>query len=233
MKNVFFDYEIDREEIPISVPDIVIEKKTKDDFECRISDSYQIDLSFNEQLYRESIQKIRKEKDKEYIKEKSDAAKLLIKSINARSFTLLKVMNEIAYRQFDFLNGNTEYANSLEIKDVAISLMLHESTVRRAIQGKTVQTLRGITEIKSLFPKKTKSTADIYRLETDYEIKEYISRLINDEPKDSLYSDSDIMCLLNSRGIEISRRTVTKYRNNLNIPNTSQRNKIYGTSNQK
>ena len=104
--------------------------------------------------------------------------------------------------------------------------MCHKSTVHRAIANKTVATPCGIFDIKALMPKEIKSDKNAH-IVTDYSVKKYIQTLINNEPKDSPYSDSEIVYFLEGRGITISRRTIAKYRNDLDIANSNERLKEY------
>ena len=217
----------DFDDAPSEIPDIIIEIKGNNDLECYISDFFSPKIFLNEVLYRKSCAAIRNDFDRYFVKTQFEAAKFLIKSINSRNSILLKITNEVTYRQSDFLLGERNDMMPVDVKDVAISLMLPENTVKKAIENKIVQTPRGIFSLKSLLPKKTKLSTEISYAEKDIEVKNYINQLINDEPRQSPYSDDEIACLLNSHGINLSRRTVTKYRNNLKIPNLTERNKIY------
>jgi len=205
--------------------DLLIERESPREFAARIESSTLSDISFDDDLYRKSIEKCRAKSDKEYIKNNAADAKLLVKFINNRSITLLKIANEIAYRQRSFLTGADLSLSSVSIKSIACSLSLHESTISRAISNKTVSTPRGIFEMKSLLPRKIEADND--NVITDYSIKEYIKELVRNEPKSNPYSDGKIMSFLNSNGISISRRTVAKYRDALDIPNVVERVKIY------
>jgi RNA polymerase sigma-54 factor len=103
-------------------------------------------------------------------------------------------------------------------------LSLHESTINRALANKTIATPRGIFELKDLMPRKIKSQDNEI---SNYSVKECVKVLICNEPKDNPYSDDRIADILNKRGINISRRTVSKYRDILNIPNVTKRGLNY------
>jgi RNA polymerase sigma-54 factor len=218
----------DDEEVVTKLPDITIEEKSPDTFVVAVNQSLMPTVQINLELYETSYQRSRSVADKNYIKFKKNSAELLIKSIISRNITLTKIMREIVYRQRDFFIG---YAGLMPIdaKSIANALMLNESTVYRAISNKTVNTPQGCVDIKSLMPKEIKCES-CNSVATDYSVKEYMKNLIGKEPKHTPYSDSSIVYLLNRRGIEISRRTVTKYRNCLNIPNIFQRMKAYAIS---
>ena len=104
--------------------------------------------------------------------------------------------------------------------------MCHQSTIHRAISNKTVSTPCGIFDIKELMPKEIKSEKS-ETIVTDHSVKQYIQTLINNEPKNSPYSDNDIVCFLEGRGINMSRRTIAKYRNDMDIANSNNRLKEY------
>jgi RNA polymerase sigma-54 factor len=185
-------------------------------------------VEVNRELYETSRRKSRSDTDKNYIRSQKISAELLIKSVTLRNITLTKIMQEIIYRQRDFFAGYSGLM-PIDAKSIARALMMNESTIYRAISNKTVSTPRGCIDIKSLMPKEIKCELGD-SVATDYSIKEYMKNLISKEPKHTPYSDSNIVYLLNNRGIEISRRTVTKYRNCLNIPNVFQRMKAYAIS---
>jgi RNA polymerase sigma-54 factor len=219
-----FDYQSDNSSH--CIPDIIIDGKICDGYEPSMNDSSLPNLSVDKELYERFISKNLEKNDKKYMKEKVAAAQLLVKSVNYRASTLLKIAREIIYRQYDFFSGNNDCMYPIDVKTVANILMLHESTVHRAIANKNISTPRGMFDLKSLMPKKVKSDIE-ENFASDHSVKEYIKDLINNEPKHSPYSDNHIMHFLNSRGVNISRRTTSKYRSILNIPNASQRCKYY------
>ena len=213
----------DFSENPYRVPDVTIEKRN-----C----SYNVEVeevqipSIDNELCRNCLKKIKSKQDERYIKEKICDAELLVKAIHYRSSTLLRIVQEIAHRQNDFFTGNTSFLVPIDAQSVAHSIMCHQSTVHRAIANKTVATPCGIFDIKALMPKEIKSDKNAH-IVTDYSVKKYIQTLINNEPKDSPYSDSEIVYFLEGRGITISRRTIAKYRNDLDIANSNERLKEY------
>ncbi|MDR2794944.1 MAG: hypothetical protein LBB12_04155, partial [Holosporaceae bacterium] len=208
-----------------NVPDMIIKRQTVTDFNLAVNDILLPQVSVNVPLFAEISAKRCSRNDKKYINDNFSSAKLLVKSINYRNTTLVKILKEIAYRQQDFLNCRDSYLYPVSVRSIADALMMHESTVHRAIAGKTVATPRGVFGIKHLLPKEIKSK-NCQEVVSDYSIKEYMKALISNEPLDSPYSDSHIVSFLNSRGISISRRTVTKYRNALGILTASQRVKL-------
>lgn len=178
------------------------------------------------ELFQLCLKKTSSKRDRKYIEEKINDAKLLIKSINYRNSTLLRIVREIAFRQSNFFTGDTSDLLPLEIASIADSIMCHKSTIHRAIANKTIATPCGVFDIKSLMPKKIK-TEDSDNIVADSSVKKFIQNLITNEPSNSPYSDSEIAYLLKRQGVSMSRRTVTKYRSCLDIANSNDRRKEY------
>jgi RNA polymerase sigma-54 factor len=226
--NLISNVDDDEEEIIYKLPDIMVEEKSHNTFVVAINQSTIPTVRVNHELYEASRKKSRSDADKNYIRSQKFSAELLVKSIVSRNTTLMRIVQEIVHRQHDFFAGGSDLM-PIDVKSIAYALMINESTVYRAISNKIVSTPRGCIDIKSLMPKEIKCELED-SIATDYSIREYMKNLISKEPKHTPYSDSNIVHLLNSRGIEISRRTVTKYRNYLNIPNVFQRMKTYTIS---
>lgn len=215
----------DNLECSYKIPDVIVEHKYSG-YESTVVE-VQVPI-IDKKLYEVSCKKARSKNDKKYIKEHVEQAELLIKSISYRNSTLLKVLQEIVHRQQDFLNGESSFLMPISVKNIANTILCHPSTVHRAIMNKTVATPQGIFDIKSLMPKELKSEGSD-DVATDHSVKKYIQKLINNEPKNSPYSDNEIVCLLKNRGINISRRTIAKYRNDMSISNSSARLKKYNS----
>lgn len=222
VRNAIYDFEsyFDNECCQYKIPDIFLEN------EPSINGSILPHISIDTDLYDQSFKKCKSRIDQKYIQEKLKSAKILIQSINNRNTTILKVVKEVVYRQYDFLFGNSSSLIPISIKSIANSLQLHESTINRAISNKTISTPKGIFELKFLMPRQIKASGHKTIL-SDHTVKQYIKNLVDNEPKNSPYTDNHIAYFLNSQGIEISRRTVSKYRNIMNIPNVSCRNRSY------
>ena len=156
-----------------------------------------------------------------YLNEKYNAALWLIKSIEQRKQTIFNVVDAVIRHQRDFLDHGTQYLRTLTLKQVADDLGIHESTVSRAINGKYMQTPRGVFEIKYFFSSGV--TGSDGEGVSSNSIKSMIKEIIDSEDPKAPYSDQDMVSLLSDRGIEISRRTVAKYREGLNILSSSKR----------
>ena len=153
------------------------------------------------------------------LKEKLQEAKWLIKNLNERSISILRVVREIMKNQINFLEKGESYLKPLTLKEIAFKLELHESTISRISSNKFIETPHGIYEIKFFFNNSLNNNDDI----SSKSILHKIRSLINNEDSKKPYSDSEICNILKKSGINIARRTVAKYRIKLNILPSNQR----------
>ncbi len=161
----------------------------------------------------QDVQKYLQEKEKEYTQ--------LTQEIHQRNFTILKVGNAIVQHQLDFFTKEDHPLKPLLLRDIAHQLQLHESTISRAVNGKYLKTDFGIFELKSFFSSAV-SYAASQNLSAD-SVQRIIQTMIANEDKHHPLSDQKIVDLLSEKEINLSRRTVAKYRSKLNIPSSSKR----------
>ncbi|SHH01368.1 RNA polymerase factor sigma-54 [Tepidibacter thalassicus] len=199
------------------IPDVIVEK-IGDKYEVYLNDTNIPNIKINK-FYQEILKNSQKDDEaKEYIKEKLNSAINLIKNIESRKNTILRISKEIVKHQMDFFEKGNKYLKPLILKDIAIDLGIHESTVSRGINGKYMLTPYGLFELKYFFS----GGIDI----ASTSIKNIIKEIISFEDKKKPYSDSKICSLLKEKNINISRRTVAKYREELGIPSSTKRKKI-------
>jgi RNA polymerase sigma-54 factor len=151
----------------------------------------------------------------DYIREKIRAGKFLIKSIQQRQETLLKIARELVNRQRDFLERGPAHLRPMTMAQIAQVVGVHETTISRAVAGKYVETPQGVFELRYFF------TSGIPTANGDGVSNESVKRLLQElvagEDRAKPLSDEEIVRQLNIRGIMIARRTVAKYRFELNI----------------
>jgi RNA polymerase sigma-54 factor len=152
---------------------------------------------------------------RDYIREKIRSGKFLIKSIHQRQQTILNIANEIVKRQQEFLESGTAFLKPMTMVQIAEAVGVHETTVSRAISGKYMATPQGVFEMKYFFTPGYQ-TADGAAL-SNTSVKEAIADLVRGEQARNPLSDKEIVEILSDRGIPIARRTVAKYRAELNI----------------
>ncbi len=202
-------------------PDVIVDY-VDGRYEVRLEDGYSPNLRVSpsyRQMYdnRDVNGKVR-----EYLKKKMDSAKWLIESIQQRQSTLHKVACEIVKYQTDFFDFGVHHLKPLKMEKIADTVGIHVSTVSRAISDKYLQCHRGIFPMKFFFSGATESASGA--AESRVSVKTRVQEIIDEEDKKHPLSDEDIADILNKKhGLEIARRTVTKYRKALSIPSSRQR----------
>ncbi|MBU2444211.1 MAG: RNA polymerase factor sigma-54 [Bacteroidetes bacterium] len=202
-------------------PDLIVEKvegrfivylNDRNVPQLRLSTSYETYL-----VQKGKRAKNKSEKDaKKFMREKLDSAKWFIESINQRKITLLRIMNMILEKQYDFFDLGIKYLKPMIYKDVAEPLQLDISTISRVVNGKYVQSSIGIHELKYFFSEglETDSGEEI----SNKNVKIRIEEIISSEDKKKPFTDEGLGEILNKEGTKIARRTVAKYREQLGLP---------------
>ena len=155
------------------------------------------------------------------LKDKFQEARWLVKNLEQRSITILRVSKEIMSYQVNFLDNGEEFIKPLKLKDIAEKLELHESTISRVTNNKFIKTPHGLFELKFFFSKAVASTEKDGT--SSKSILAKIRYIVNNEDKKKPYSDEKIVLLLKQEGIVVARRTIAKYRDILNIAPSNQR----------
>ncbi|MGE4282604.1 MAG: RNA polymerase factor sigma-54 [Clostridia bacterium] len=200
-------------------PEIIV-VKFKDYYEVLLNDFAYPKMNISN--YYTTILKSTKDEDaKNYISKKVEQASWVIKCIEQRNSTLLGVAKIIVDVQKKFFDAGPGNLSPMILKDVADRLSVHESTVSRAVNEKYLQCSWGLFELKDFFTSgfNTKEQIDL----TSENIKIMIKEIIDSEQKKKPYSDQKITDLLNEKGLSVARRTVAKYREEMNLPSASGR----------
>jgi RNA polymerase sigma-54 factor len=212
----------DDETIYVS-PDIYV-FKVGDDYEIVLNEDGMPKLKINN-YYKEILSnKHSLEKNtKEYIQEKLKSAAWLIKSIHQRQRTIYKVTESIVQFQRNFFEKGVTHLKPLVLRDVAEHIQMHESTISRVTTNKYVHTPQGVFELKYFFNSAINSMeGDSIASES---VKEYIKNIVRNENKNNPYSDQEIAEMLKDSNIDVARRTVAKYRENMGILPSRKRRK--------
>ncbi|MBW8351688.1 RNA polymerase factor sigma-54 [Bacillus sp. IITD106] len=200
------------------IPDLIIDKQN-DDYIISFNDQFLPVIHINDQ-YKEMLHK--KNECSVYLHEKYIQYKWLVKSIEQRRNTMLKIATVLVEKQRDFFENGLSKLIPLTLKEIAAEIDMHESTVSRAIKNKIIQTHKGIFEMKQLFTSKIKKSDGDHA--SSSKIKVLIKKVIDEEEKQNPLSDQKIVDYLQVHfNILISRRTVTKYREGLGILSSSKR----------
>src|SRR5580700_1437609 len=156
-----------------------------------------------------------------YVKERFSAALQLMKSIEQRKHTILRVCQSIIRRQDDFLEHGADQLKPMMIKEVAEEVGVHPSTVSRAVSNKYAHTPQGVIELRSFFSEAVNGPegGDMSLLT----LKRLVKKMIDEEEPTKPLTDDQIAKKLEEAGIQVTRRTVAKYREDMRIPSTHQR----------
>lgn len=204
-------------------PDVIVEK-IEDEFVVYINESDNLKIRISN-FYEEILKNSKyDESAKNYIKEKLNSATRLVKSIESRKSTILKIAQEIVKNQKDFFEKGEKYIKPMKMKDIAQNLDFHESTISRGVNEKYMMTPFGLYKFKYFFSNALETNDD--NLTSSVSIKKIIQEMIKSENKKKTLSDDQISKILNDRGINVARRTVAKYREELGILSSSKR-KLY------
>ena len=160
-----------------------------------------------------------------YVKEKFRSALWLIKSVDQRQKTILKVATSLIAFQREFLDYGIERLRPLVLRDVASDIGMHESTVSRVVNNKYMHTPQGVFEMKYFFHSGIHSSYG--ESVSSVTIKQRIRKIIDAEDARKPLSDSRIVALLQDEGLILARRTIAKYREDLKIPTSSKRKVLY------
>ncbi|MDB2439558.1 RNA polymerase factor sigma-54 [Hellea sp.] len=166
------------------------------------------------------------EKTKEFMSECHANANWLVKSLDQRARTILKVASEIVKQQDGFFAYGIDHMRPLNLKTVAEAIEMHESTVSRVTSNKFMSTPRGMFELKYFFGASIPSIGggEAHSAEA---VRHKIKILIDEEVEGSVKSDDKLVSLLRDQGIDIARRTVAKYREALGIPSSVERRRVF------
>jgi RNA polymerase sigma-54 factor len=202
-------------------PDVYISKDS-DGYLIQLNDEEVPTLRLNPQ-YRRMLDRTQEpNKDvRNYVRDRYASAIQLMKNIEQRKHTILKVCQSIVRRQADFLEGGIDQLRPMMIKEIAEEIGVHPSTVSRAVSNKYAHTPQGVFELRYFFSEAVQGPGG---MATPLLIlKRRVKKMIEDEDSAHPLTDEQITDLLQSEGIEVTRRTVAKYREDMRIPSTHQR----------
>tara|TARA_B100000902_G_scaffold95289_1_gene98093 strand:+ start:1998 stop:3350 length:1353 start_codon:yes stop_codon:yes gene_type:complete len=205
-------FDIDVESV---IPDLVI-LQYENSWKIIVNDSWMPELILNQEYVSMLDQTDVAVDTKKYLKEKFNSANWFIDAIEQRRKTLVAVMKAIINRQSSFFKDGTGDIRPMKLQDIANDIQMDISTISRSTRGKYVDTPFGIYELKSFFSEGyTLDSGDTVSTKT---IKQLLKELIENENKNSPLTDTDLAKQLESKGYPVARRTVAKYRENLQFP---------------
>tara|TARA_R110002072_G_scaffold10287_4_gene48003 strand:- start:1287 stop:2735 length:1449 start_codon:yes stop_codon:yes gene_type:complete len=218
--------EFDHFVVQTAIPDVLMKRLPKN-----LGGGWRVELNVetlprvlvNQEYYTQVSQNSANKKDREYITTQMASANWLVRAMDQRAQTILKVASELVEQQDAFFNYGIEFLKPMTLKDIAEEIGMHESTVSRVTTNKYIGTPRGIFELKFFFT--TGLVSDSGVSHSSESIKVRIKNLIDGEGAMKILSDDKIVEILKSEGVDLARRTVAKYRESMHIGSSVQRRK--------
>lgn len=212
----------EEEEIALAIPEAYI-TNVNNLIEVKMNREFYPEIKIND-TYREILESKSSTKEEiAYVKEKIEAAKSLIRSVEKRKSTIEEIINHIVDNQKEYIKCGEAYLKVMKIKDISEKLNLHSSTISRAIKGKYLMINNKLVTMRELFTTPVNKNAGEGLSNSVNFIKASIKSIIDKEDKKSPLKDEDIRMILRDRNMNISRRTVAKYRGELKIDNVNKR----------
>ncbi|MEC8984592.1 MAG: RNA polymerase factor sigma-54 [Candidatus Neomarinimicrobiota bacterium] len=198
------------------IPDLIVNKRSNQ-WEIIVNDNWIPSLRISK-IYHKMTDDLDSQttKTKKFLKHNYNSAKWFIQAVEQRRETLVSVMNEIINRQSEFFKGNIEELRPMKLQDIAESIDMDISTVSRATRGKYVETPYGIYELKYYFTESI--TLNDGKEISTHQVKLALKELIKNEDKHNPISDEELKDKLKKLGYPVARRTVAKYRDQLQLP---------------
>jgi RNA polymerase sigma-54 factor len=204
------------------VPDVYVRPGPDGGWHVELNSDTLPRVLVNQTYYTELSKTIRKDGDKSYFTDCLQNATWLVRALDQRARTILKVATEIVRQQDGFFTHGVAHLRPLNLKAVADAIQMHESTVSRVTANKYMATNRGVFELKYFFTASIAS-ADGGEAHSAEAVRHHIKQLIDAESPTAILSDDTIVERLRDSGIDIARRTVAKYREAMRIPSSVQR----------
>lgn len=204
------------------VPDVIVRPASDGGWAIELNSDTLPRVLVNRTYYTEVSNTARSEKERGYLLECLQTANWLVKSLDQRARTILKVSHEIVRQQDAFFTHGVQYLRPLNLKTVADAISMHESTVSRVTSNKYMATPRGIFELKYFFTSAI-ACAGEGEAHSSEAVRHRIRQMIDGESVRQVLSDDMLVEKLKAEGIDIARRTVAKYREAMRIPSSVQR----------
>ena len=204
------------------IPDVIVRPAQDGGWQVELNTATLPKVLVNQTYYAAVAKHRKNDTDKAYLADCLQTANWLVKSLDQRARTILKVASEIVRQQDAFLAEGVQHLRPLNLKTIAEAIGMHESTVSRVTSNKYMATPRGIFELKYFFTASIAS-AEGGEAHSAEAVRFRIRKLIDGEPAAAILSDDTIVKMLRDSGVDIARRTVAKYREAMRIPSSVQR----------
>lgn len=208
------------------VPDVSVREGPDGGWHVELNSDTLPRLLVNSRYYSKVSKNARDKDSKTYLTECLNNANWLVKSLDQRARTILKVASEIVRQQDGFLTYGVRHLRPLNLRTIADAISMHESTVSRVTSNKYIATPRGLFELKYFFTAAIQSSVNGAESHSAEAVRDRIREMIENEPPLEVLSDDRIVLLLTADGVNIARRTVAKYREAMRIPSSVERRRL-------
>ena len=212
----------DNDIVQTVVPDVYVQPDSAGNWSVTLNSDTLPKVLVDHSYYTVVSRAARSREEKAYIQDSLQSANWLVRALDQRAHTILKVASELIRQQDAFLTKGVHYLRPLTLRDIADQVEMHESTISRVTSNKFMATPRGVFELKYFFSSSIPGTNGTAAHSAE-SVRHRIKELIENEESNNILSDDGLVTVLADSGIEIARRTVAKYRESLHIPSSVQR----------
>lgn len=214
------------EVVQVAAPDIFVRRLPDGSWHVELNMDNFPKVMVNKRYYQRVSKDTQSTEDKKYLSEQFGSANWLVRAIEQRAETMLKVGSELVKQQDAFFRLGVRYLKPMTLKNIAKETGYHESTISRVTSGKFLVCPRGSFELKYFFTSSLSRAMGGGEDVSSQAVKDYIAELIESEKDGAIFSDDEIAERLKERNISVARRTVAKYREAMNIPSSSKRRRL-------
>ncbi|MBW7836819.1 MAG: RNA polymerase factor sigma-54 [Sphingomonadales bacterium] len=213
------------ETVQVVAPDVFVRRSAKGKWQVELNNDTLPKVLLNARYHAEVAGRVQNKEEKAFVSECLSSANWLVKALDQRARTILKVASEIVRQQEGFFLSGVKHLRPLNLKTIADAIAMHESTVSRVTTNKYLACDRGLFELKYFFTSAIPASGD-GEAHSAEAVKERIKELIDAENPADILSDDKLVEILRGQEIDIARRTVAKYREALKIPSSVQRRRL-------
>jgi RNA polymerase sigma-54 factor len=213
----------DRLDVETLVPDVIVRRGRDGSWRAELNPSAAPALAVDRAYYASLKGRCRSDSDRSYLSDRLSSANWLVKSLEQRLTTILKVATAVVEEQSAFFDHGVRHLKPLNLRQIATKIGMHESTVSRVTSNKAISTPRGIFEMKYFFTSAIAAAGASSEAHSSEAVRDRIKEFIVNETPSEVLSDDRIVTMLKADGIDIARRTVAKYREALRIPSSAAR----------
>ena len=216
----------DRTEVETLVPDVIVRRGSDREWRAELNPGAAPSLAVDRAYYASLKVRCRSDADRSYLSDRLSSANWLVKSLEQRLATILKVATAVVEEQSAFFDHGVRHLKPLNLRQIAEKIGMHESTVSRVTSNKAIATPRGIFEMKYFFTSAIPASGASVDAHSSEAVRDRIKEFVSNESPAEVLSDDRIVTLLRADGIDIARRTVAKYREALRIPSSAARRRL-------